>query len=196
MKQTLTQCDVEEVATPTDIHEMQQQRRSPSYRPTPWAIVNRALDIVDEVTNGRAEWVQRFFIYAFIGGAAALVNLAVFFLVYYRIRFPASVSGVEHNIIASALACEISLMANFIPNDYFTFRHLAGHDRTWTARCARYHLTSLSGSGLTFLIQFGFSYLGHVPAILSQATALIIVLIYNFSFHHIFTYRRVKQATV
>ncbi|MFL5702512.1 MAG: GtrA family protein [Ktedonobacteraceae bacterium] len=176
----------------TPLENSQQVRYLPSYRPTPWKFVNTLLDIIDNYTGGRAGLFQRFFTFAFIGGVAALVNLLVFYVVFYRID-PQN-KAVAHNILASVLASEVSIMANFIPNDYFTFRHLPGHERSWIARCARFHLTSIGGSVLTFLIQFGFSYAGHVPAMLSQATALIIVLFYNFSFHHIFTYGRVKTA--
>ncbi|MFL5694284.1 MAG: GtrA family protein [Ktedonobacteraceae bacterium] len=176
----------------TPLENSQQVRHLPSYRPTPWKFVNALLDIIDNYTGGRAGLFQRFFTFAFIGGVAALVNLLVFYVVFYRID-PQN-KAVAHNILASVLASEVSIMANFIPNDYFTFRHLPGHERSWIARCARFHLTSIGGSVLTFLIQFGFSYAGHVPAMLSQATALIIVLFYNFSFHHIFTYGRVKTA--
>lgn len=72
----------------------------PSYIPTSWTIVNRALDIVDKVTNGRADWVQRFFSYSFIGGIAALVNLTIFSLVYHRLEMPAGYA--LHNLIAQA----------------------------------------------------------------------------------------------
>lgn len=165
----------------------------PSYQPTRWAIVNRVLDIVDRLTGGRADWVVRFFSYCLIGGFAALVNLAVFAFILYAIPFP-GIDDVVHNLIAFLAATEISLLANFIPNDYFTFRRLAGHERTWWQRCVRYHLTSIVGSLLTYMIQFGFRYAGHVSAFVGQAIALILVLIYNFSFHHIFTYRHVKTA--
>ncbi len=173
-------------------NDSQQVRRLPSYRPTPWKFVNVLLDIVDKLTGGRAGLFQRFFTFVFIGGAAAVVNLLVFYVVFYRID-PQN-RAVAHNVLASVLASEISIMANFIPNDYFTFSHLPGHDRSWLARCARFHLTAIVGSILTFLIVFGLTYIGHVPAVLAQATALILVLIYNFSFHHIFTYGRVKTA--
>jgi putative flippase GtrA len=33
-----------------------------------------------------------------------------------------------------------------------------------------------------------------VPSIIAEAIATLLVLIYNFSFHHIFTYRHVKYA--
>jgi putative flippase GtrA len=161
----------------------------PSYRPYRWALANDLLDIVDRVTGGRAGVFQRFCTYVVIGGFAAVVNLVVFFLVLH-ISLP--LDNLMRNIIASVCACEISIMANFVPNDHFTFKHLDGHSRTWAARCTRFHVTSLGGSLLTFLIQFGFSSIGHILAILSQAIALVIVLLYNFTFHHLFTYRQVK----
>jgi putative flippase GtrA len=198
MKQTVTVDNVEQVSGVLDQPKAQPSRPLPSYRLTPWPFANHILDRVDKLTGGRADWVQRFCTYLIIGGFAALVNLAVFSLVLYRIRLPfdGTMHGsMIHNMIASVLAAEISILANFIPNDYFTFRYLAGHERSWLARCTRYHMTSIVGSVLTFLIQFGFSYMGHVRSIFAQATALIIVLVYNFSFHHIFTYRRVKHAT-
>jgi putative flippase GtrA len=164
----------------------------PTYQPTRWAIVNRALDIVDSVSNGRAGQLQRFFSFAFIGGLASLVNLLVLYVVYYHISLPISIH--VHYVIAFLLASEISILANFIPNDYFTFRHLAGHQRSWSARCLRFHITCISGTLLTFLINFGLSYGLHISPVLAQAVALIIVLFYNFTIHHLFTYRQVKTV--
>ncbi len=161
-----------------------------SYRPTPWGIVNALLDVADMITRGRAGLLQRLSTFVLFGGIAAIVNLVVFYVVFYHIPLP--VSTTTHNIIASVLAAEISIMANFIPNDHFTFRYLPGRNRSWIARCARFQLTSVGGSLLTFLIEFGFSSVGHLPAIIAQAAALILVLVYNFSFHHIFTYRHAK----
>jgi putative flippase GtrA len=201
MDQSLVDRSVEELLTPSSeldelVEEMVEQtataRRLPSYHPTQWTIVNRILDIVDEVTKGRADWVVRFFSYIFFGGTAAIVNLAVFFTALNYI--PLHINSLAQNIFASVLACEISLMANFIPNDYFTFRHMPGRARSWGARCARFHITSLIGSGLTILIQLFFSRVVHIMPLLGQALALMIVLFYNFSFHHLFTYRRVKPA--
>ncbi|HLZ59029.1 MAG TPA: GtrA family protein [Ktedonosporobacter sp.] len=184
----------EDVSKSSDMQVTQLAPSLPSYRSTPFAFVNSALDIVDALTGGRAGLCQRFFMFAFIGGFAALVNLAVFRLVYYVIGWPAN-HDLVRNVLASVLAAEISIMANFIPNDFFTFRHLSGHGRSWSARCSRFHVTSIGGSVLTFLIQFGLTHLLRVDAFLSQCVALILVLFYNFTFHHIFTYRHVKPAT-
>lgn len=164
-----------------------------SYQPTRWANVNRILDIVDEITRGRAGLCQRFFSFAFIGGLASLVNLAVFAVVMYGMHFGNLYEEI-HYTIAYIVAAEISIIANFIPNDHFTFRALDGHSRSWLARCGRFHITASSGVLLTFLLGFGFRFLGHVPAILGQAMAILLVLFYNFTVHHVFTYRHVKAA--
>ncbi|SRR5579875_279312 len=191
MKQSLLEQQAEVVSL-LDTQDAEPAPSLNSYQPTRWAFVNKVLDIVDALTGGRAGWVQRFFTFAFIGGCAALVNIAVFYLVFDVIAQPSN--EVARNIIASIFAAEISIMANFIPNDYFTFRHLAGHKRSWWARCLRFQMTAASGSILTFVIEFSLSHLLTVRPIFAQAIALIIVLFYNFSFHHIFTYRRVKHA--
>ena len=201
----MTQSNLREVSVASDVYEqplvvldpnaedMQLLKSLPSYRSTRWALVNRALDIVDTVTGGRAGQVQRFFSFAFIGGLASLVNLLVLYVAYYHISMPVITIHV-HYVIAFLLASEISILANFIPNDYFTFRHLPGHQRSWGARCLRFHLTSISGTVLTFLINFGLSYGLHISPVVAQAVALIIVLFYNFTVHHLFTYRHIKTA--
>lgn len=177
---------------PTKEPDVQPARPYPSYHSTPLSAVNALLDGVDRVTGGRAGLFQRLFSYLFFGGSAAVVNLIVFFVMFYLVPLP--VGHALHNIIAFVVAAEISIMTNFIPNDYFTFRHLAGRSRSWTARCTRFHITSIVGSILTFLIEFGLHMLGHVPAIIAEAIAIILVLFYNFTFHHLFTYRQIKSV--
>lgn len=200
MDQSLVQSNVDEVLKPDDklgelAGEVIEQvivpvHCLPSYHPTRWSPVNRLLDIVDEVTHGKADWVVRFVSYLFFGGTAALVNLAVFAIGLALL--PASISPFMRTLIADVIACEVSLIANFIPNDYFTFRHVSGRQRPWIARCARFHLTSLVGSLLTIFLQQFFSHVVHLYPLFGQALALMLVLFYNFTFHHIFTYRRVK----
>lgn len=177
--------------------QKRQVRVEPSYNPTPWLFVNRMLDIVDLVSGGRADWVVRFLSYCVIGGFAAVVNLVIFHIVYYYVPLPFDSHNEQlQNVVASIVAAEISILANFIPNDFFTFRHMPGRSRSWQTRCLRFHLTSVGGSVLTFLIEFGFSNLLHVNPTISQALALMIVLIYNFTVHHLFTYRHVPEEQV
>src|SRR5262249_45361628 len=109
----------------------------------------------------------------------------------YAVRLP--VSSMAHNAIAFLVASEISLLANFIPNDYFTFRRLA-RNRPWGVRCFRFHITAFSGVVLTYVLQFCFNFFLHVPAFFAQAMAIFLVLFYNFTFHHLFTYRHKGAA--
>ena len=191
MEQSLLERNLE-VSDSLNVREVPPAPRLPSYQPTAWVFVNRVLDIVDARTGGRGAWCQRFFMFACIGGCAALVNMAVFYLVFDVIALP--VTETLHTVIASVLAAAISIIANFVLNDFFTFRHLSGHQRSWLARCVRFYITALGGCVLILVIQFAISHLLHVRPIIAQAIALIVVLFYNFSFHHLFTYRHVKPA--
>ncbi|GHO76155.1 hypothetical protein KSD_39260 [Ktedonobacter sp. SOSP1-85] len=171
-------------ATPADVPTR-------SYHPYSWSVANRVLDVVDTLTGGRAGMLQRLSSYVVIGGVAAVVNLIVYYIVYHFVPVPGT--DTVHLVVAFLCATEISIMANFVPNDYFTFRHVAGaRQRSWLQRCLRFQLTCISGSALTALIQFSLVYLVHVWPLFAQASALIIVLFYNFTVHHLFTYRHVK----
>lgn len=164
-----------------------------SYQPYSWNLLNRVLDIVDDKTNGRAGWLQRFISYLFFGGLAALVNLAVFYVMYYRV-LPTLNPDALRDTLSYIVAAELSIIANFIPNDRFTFNTLPGAERPWLQRCLRFHMTAAVGTGLTFLLQFVLKTLVHTEPVTAEAVATLVVLIYNFSFHHIFTYRHVKHA--
>ena len=60
-----------------------------SYYPTGSVYADAALALIDRLTRGRADWFQRAFSYLIFGGFSALMNLAVFSLVYYRVSWPA-----------------------------------------------------------------------------------------------------------
>lgn len=195
MEQSFVPRELDEILEPSSksAKNVSIKRRQPTYRPTRWAKVNRILDIVDNVTKGRAGVFQRLFSYLFIGGSAAVVNLVVFTILFQYVHLP--IDRGAHNFLASTISFEISLLANFIPNDFFTFRHLDGHRRSWLARCGRFHLTAIGGYLLTFLFQYCFHFFLHFPPILAQAGAILIVLFYNFTVHHVFTYRRIQTKT-
>jgi putative flippase GtrA len=167
--------------------------RTPSYHPTRSPALNRALDVVDRIIPGKAGVFQRLFSYLFIGGIAALINLGMLKLMLILLeRWPTSEHF--HFIVASAVAYEVSILANFIPNDYFTFRHLSGHGRRWIARAARFHITSIGGILVTFTIAAVVHYGFKVDAFWAQAIALLLAVVFNFTFHHVFTYRHIKHV--
>ncbi|HEX9038362.1 MAG TPA: GtrA family protein [Ktedonobacterales bacterium] len=155
-----------------------------SYHDTRWPLVNRALATVDRLSGGRAGTVQRLFSYLLIGGTAALVNLGV--LAFFQDE--GSFKVLWYLVLANVVAYELSILANFVPNDYFTFRHLLGHQRSWIARCLRFHVTSLSGVLVTSILFFAFFHLFGLKALVAQAIALVLAVFYNFTVHHLFTY--------
>ncbi len=167
-------------------------RSTRSYQPYPWSILNSILDIVDEKVPGRAGQLQRVVSYLFFGGTAAVVNLLVFAIMLRLL--PDASTNIIQNTIAYVFAAELSIMANFIPNDRFTFSSLPGAKRPWLQRCMRFHATCIVGTILTLLIESTLKFRFDVPALIAEAIAIIIVLIYNFTFHHLFTYRHVGEA--
>jgi putative flippase GtrA len=165
-----------------------------TYQLTRWPLVNHALDMVDRRLGGKAGYVQRLVSYLFLGGLAALVNLIVFDLIFSFLHLPFDLSTQARNMLASICAAECSVMTNFLLNDHFTFRYLPGARRPWPQRCLRFHATCLVGSLLTFVLEFSFFSLAHVPALFAEMIAIVLVLIYNFTFHHIFTYRSARHS--
>ncbi len=160
------------------------QPAAQSYYDTRWPQVNQALAITDRLTGGRAGALQRLFTYVLIGGTAALVNLGVL-AIFQR---EGSFKVLWYLILANIAAYELSILANFIPNDYFTFRFLPGHQRSWLARCLRFHVTSLSGVLVTSALFFIFYHWFGLAVLIAQAIALILAVFYNFTVHHVFTY--------
>lgn len=163
-----------------------------TYQPTGIVIFDRGLDIVDSVTGGKAGVFQRLCTYLVFGGFAAVVNLTIFWVLFYKSTWPQDDN--VRKIVAQAAAYEISILANFIPNDYFTFRHMAGHTRSWNARAVRFHITSVSGIIVTALIFTLFNVVFGVEALVAQAIALVLATAYNFTVHHLFTYRHTAEA--
>ena len=122
----------------------------PSYVPTRIAFVDSLLALADQMTNGKAGVLQRAVSYLVVGGFAAVVNLVCLTLFYNVWKMP--FSRPVHYVVAFVLASEISIMANFIPNDRITFSRLAGHARSWWARCLRFHSTCIVGTIITFVV--------------------------------------------
>jgi putative flippase GtrA len=173
--------------------------KQPSYYMTHWALLNQALAIVEERTDGRAGVIQRFATFLIVGGIAALVNLTIFQLGLLLLA-PLKIATLSpnmnawlQNLAAYIVAAEISIIANFVLNDPITFSHLPGHDRPWLERCLRFHVTCILGVIVTFAIENVMHFVVGVPALFAEATGIIIALFFNFTVHHLFTYRHTAR---
>jgi putative flippase GtrA len=164
-------------------------RTRPSYMPTGVALLDRLLARADELTDGWAGLLQRVVSYLMVGGFAACVNLAVFYVLLDLTPMPLVRNA--HVVVAYLIAAEVSIMANFIPNDRITFSRLPGHARSWWMRCARFHSTCIMGTLITFIVSFTLLTRLHAHTLIAESTGIIIALVFNFTFHHIWTYRHV-----
>src|SRR5579859_2637051 len=164
----------------------------PSYTLTGVALVDGLLHTADRLTGGKAGLLQRIVSYLIVGGFAAVVNLVCLYL--FDSKIPLPVPANARWWVAQVIATEVSILANFIPNDRFTFSKLPGHARSWWARCARFHSTTIVGALLTIAISSGLHYGLHFVALVAQAIAILIALIFNFTLHHLWTYRYLAQV--
>jgi putative flippase GtrA len=160
---------------------------APTYAPTGFTLLDDLLARADELTHGKAGLLQRTVSYLIIGGTAAVVNLVCLWL-FLDVLLVGLPLGPRY-VIAQIIATEVSILANFIPNDYYTFNRLPGHARTWWVRCLRFHSTTLVGVAVTLSVSFTlFHWFGLAPLV-AQAIAILIGLVFNFTLHHVWTYR-------
>ncbi len=172
--------------------EVAVRRAGRSYAPTGVAFLDSLLELADRMTAGKAGVLQRAVSYLIVGGFAATVNLICLYILYDVIQMPLGTT--THYVVAFIIAAEISILANFIPNDRITFSHLPGHARSWWQRCWRFHSTAIAGTLITFVISLGLKLELHLHTVIAQSIAIIIALVFNFTFHHIWTYRHIKPA--
>jgi putative flippase GtrA len=151
-------------------------------------LIDRSLDLADRLTNGRAEWVQRLVSYLFVGGIAAIINLITLQLTLNQLAKTSLAYGFQYNL-AFLVPTADPIRANFIPHDRITFSHLSGHSRSWLQRCGRFHVTCIGGVIVTYAVFSLLHVVFKVHPLPSQAVALIIATAFNFTFHHLFTYR-------
>jgi putative flippase GtrA len=163
------------------------KRGEPSYIPTGVAFLDSLMELVDGMTAGKAGVLQRAVSYLMVGGFAACVNLICLYI--FNDMVPMPFPWVVHNIVAFLLAAEISILANFIPNDRITFSRLPGHARSWWMRCLRFHSTAIAGTLVTLIIFSVMHIWLGLHTLIAESTGIMVALVFNFTFHHIWTYR-------
>ncbi|MBA3827196.1 MAG: GtrA family protein [Ktedonobacterales bacterium] len=156
-----------------------------------WAhLYQAAYAMVDAKTGGRAAEVLRLVTFLAVGGSASLLNLACVWS-FDRLLHPTSGLAI---FLVLAAATEISLLANFLLNDRFTFRTMVGEHRTFVQRGVRFHGPAMVGFGLTLLISNLAHHVAHLTLTTSQGVAILIVTVVNFLMHRHWTYREVHPA--
>jgi serine/threonine-protein kinase len=129
--------------------------------------------------------------YVLVGVASTGVNLICFQALYVIAGLPYP-ERVRY-LIAWIGAAEVATMFNFVLNDRFTFASYDGRNRPLLVRAVRFHTTVINGFILTFVLSAGLHYGLGFPALVSQAVGIFVAFLFNFTVHHLWTYRARKR---
>ena len=126
--------------------------------------------------------LKRFVKFCLVGLSGVVVNLGVFWIW-------ATYTGLP-KIVCSAIAIEISIITNFLLNDYYTFSdRRSGKSFSVFARLGKYNLISSPG-GILNLIVFPIlnSVLG-VYFLLAQLIGIVVSILWNYLMNNFWTWK-------
>ena len=98
--------------------------------------------------------------------------------------------------LGKALAAEIAIFGNFIGNEMWTFRDIAGIDLSWRGRLARFgkfNLICLAGIGLSVLLLFIQTSSFNVSMYVGNFIAIVVVSLWNFGMNQRFGWKNVSR---
>jgi dolichol-phosphate mannosyltransferase len=140
-------------------------------------------DIVEFVLNAwwiRMRALQTFLRFALVGASGTIVNLGAFSVLLH--------AGLN-KFVASPLAIEISIVWNFLLNNYWTFRDRETADRA-AIKGVKFNLVSLVSLGVSFTTFIAFSLLlPKVSPLLSQLAGIIPAVFVNYFLNSYWTFR-------
>jgi putative flippase GtrA len=141
---------------------------------------------LEAYTRHHTAEVLRVVSFLIVGGLGAVVNLACVWALEHFTSIPGEACIV--------LATEVALLFNFLLNDRFTFHEMVDGRRPFWLRCVRFHGPAALGFVLTLVISDLAYRAGHLPLVVAQAIAILIVTVVNFVMHRLWTYRAAAQA--
>jgi dolichol-phosphate mannosyltransferase len=140
-------------------------------------------DIIEFVLNAwwiRMRAVRTFLRFALVGASGTLVNLGVFSLL---------LNTGMNKFVASPLAIEISIVWNFLLNNYWTFKDRTTRDRA-AIKGVKYNLVSLVSLGVSFATFILLSLLmPKISPLLSQLAGIIPAVLVNYFLNSYWTFR-------
>ncbi|MEA3202623.1 MAG: dolichol-phosphate mannosyltransferase [Thermoplasmata archaeon] len=114
--------------------------------------------------------------------AVGLSGVGVTFAVLFVLH------GLLHldDLLATAIAIQVSIATNFVLNDLFTFKDR--RDAPWIARLGMFELVSLAGAVVNLTITFLLAYLVGMNYLLAQGIAVLVAFGVNYGGNLHFTY--------
>ncbi len=121
--------------------------------------------------------LRRYVKFCVVGGSGVVVDMGIIYLL-------ASPSMLGWNIsLSKVIAAEVAIFNNFLWNDLWTFRGLAGERnlwRDWLARFLKFNLICLAGIVLSVLLLNVQVYWLHLNLYLANFIAIVLVSLWNF----------------
>ncbi|MCD6329909.1 MAG: GtrA family protein [Candidatus Cloacimonetes bacterium] len=129
----------------------------------------------------RKNHLMRFIKFGIVGGSGTVVNLGVQYLL--------TLAGM-HYIFAGVIATEISIINNFLLNNFWTWKdNPAKSKRSFVARLLKYNSSMIiTGIAQNFLMIF-FTELFKINDLISKFIAIVIITFVNYIIHYFWTFK-------
>ena len=120
--------------------------------------------------------------YALVGGIGILINEGALFCFMHLFGLALPAKSVFLYPIAWVCAFEVSNLANFTMNQFFTYSEQVKdiHGWEWVRRALKGQLTSISAMLISLAVSWGLYFLFHVDEYIASFIGIVVQFFYNF----------------
>lgn len=140
-------------------------------------------DITEFVLNAwwiRMRALRTFLRFALVGASGTLVNLGI---------FSAALHAGLNKFVASPLAIEVSIIWNFLLNNYWTFRERKTRDRT-RVKGLKFNLVAIASLGVSFATFIAMSlFVPRASPLVDQLVSIVPAVLVNYFLNSYWTFR-------
>jgi dolichol-phosphate mannosyltransferase len=127
---------------------------------------------------------KRLLKFLIVGTSGVLVNLGIYTLLTRLLNSP--------ELLSLAIAIEISIITNFILNNYWTWNHIKSKSSFFT-KLLKFNLTSLVGAGINMGIFHLLYSILNMHDIISNLIGIMTATAFNFIINNIWTFKNDKK---
>ena len=136
--------------------------------------------LVDQVKS-RISRSEEFIKFCFVGSSGVLVNMGVFILLTRIFRLVIEV--------ASPIAIELSILSNFLLNNFWTFKARRVETSFWK-RMMRFHLVSFTAGLINYLVLLSLVYLLGLWDLAANLIGIAVATVVNFVLNSRWTWQQ------
>ncbi len=125
---------------------------------------------------------RRFLKFAVVGGSGVIVNLGLLW-------FLKEVLGIYY-LLAAAASIEVSIITNFILNEYWTFRDMRQNDVGILKRGVKFNIVSVVGMAINITVLYLFTDLAGLYYMHSEILGIIAAFLWNYFVNLAWTWRQ------